>query len=67
MDASIGSVFTVLTFVIFIAIVVWALSKRRKRAFDDAAREPFALPDETTIARNAHRHPAESKGNGASQ
>jgi len=67
MEGDIGSLFTVLTFVIFIGIVVWALSKRRKRAFDEAAREPFALPDETTIARNAQRHPAESKGNGASQ
>ena len=67
MEGDIGSLFTVLTFVIFIGIVVWALSKRRKRAFDEAAREPFALPDETTIARNAPRGPAESKGNGASQ
>jgi cytochrome c oxidase cbb3-type subunit IV len=67
MEGNLGSVFTVLTFVVFIGIVVWALSKKRKRAFDEAAREPFALPDETTIARNAQRHPAERSGNGASQ
>ena len=41
-----GSVFTVLSFVVFIGIVAWACSSRRKQAFDIAAQEPFALPDE---------------------
>jgi cytochrome c oxidase cbb3-type subunit 4 len=41
-----GTVFTVLSFVVFIGIVLWAWSGRRKRAFDAAAQEPFALPDD---------------------
>ena len=33
---------TVILLIIFIGIVVWAYSKRRKRAFDEAANLPFA-------------------------
>jgi cytochrome c oxidase cbb3-type subunit IV len=46
-----GSIFTVISFVVFIGIVAWAYSSRRKQAFDVAAQEPFALPDETEGAR----------------
>lgn len=46
MVSAIGSVTTVLSFVTFIVIVVWAYSARRKQAFDDAANAPFALPDD---------------------
>ncbi len=35
------SLFTVLAFVAFIGIVVWAYSGRRKKAFDEAAMLPF--------------------------
>ena len=42
-----GSVFTVLSFFVFIGIVLWTYSDRRKQGFDAAAQEPFALPDET--------------------
>jgi cytochrome c oxidase cbb3-type subunit 4 len=41
-----GSATTVLAFVAFIGIVVWAYSSRRKKAFDEAANAPFALPDD---------------------
>jgi cytochrome c oxidase cbb3-type subunit 4 len=41
-----GSITTVVGFVAFLAIVAWAYSSRRKSAFDEAARAPFALPDE---------------------
>jgi cytochrome c oxidase cbb3-type subunit IV len=41
-----GSVFTVISFVVFVGILLWAFSGRRKQAFDQAAQEPFALPDE---------------------
>jgi len=44
--AVIGSISTVVMFVTFVGIVVWAYSKRRKASFDAAANEPFALPDE---------------------
>lgn len=42
-----GSVFTVISFFVFIGILVWAFSSRRKQAFEEAANEPFALDDET--------------------
>jgi len=35
------SIMTVLTFVIFIGIVLWAYGGRRRAAFDEAARLPF--------------------------
>jgi len=41
-----GSVFTVISFAVFVGILAWAFSSRRKQAFDQAAMEPFALPDE---------------------
>ncbi len=34
--------FTLLSFVIFLVIVAWALSKRNRQAFDEAAMLPFA-------------------------
>jgi cytochrome c oxidase cbb3-type subunit 4 len=33
---------TVVLLVIFIGIVVWAYSRRRKKSFDEAANLPFA-------------------------
>jgi cbb3-type cytochrome oxidase subunit 3 len=44
---SISVAATVISFFVFIGIVVWAYSKRRRPAFDEAANAPFALPDET--------------------
>ena len=41
-----GSVTTVVMFVVFLGIVAWAWSRRRRGAFDEAAQAPFALPDE---------------------
>ena len=41
-----GSAITVLAFVGFIGVVVWAYSSRRKQAFEDAANAPFVLPDD---------------------
>ncbi len=43
---TLASVFTVLSFIVFVGIMFWAYSARRKRSFDQAANEPFALPDE---------------------
>ena len=37
---------TVLSFLVFIGIVAWAYSSRRKQPFEAAARAPFALPDD---------------------
>jgi cytochrome c oxidase cbb3-type subunit 4 len=41
-----GTIITVVSFVAFIAIVVWAWSAKRRKAFDEAANAPFALPDD---------------------
>jgi cytochrome c oxidase cbb3-type subunit 4 len=41
-----GSIVTVVSFVAFIAIVAWAWSAKRRKAFDEAANAPFALPDD---------------------
>lgn len=35
------SIVTVVAFVVFIGIVVWAWSRRNKERFDEAARLPF--------------------------
>jgi cytochrome c oxidase cbb3-type subunit 4 len=41
-----SSVTTVLSFALFVGIVAWAYSKRRRAAFEEAANAPFALPDD---------------------
>ncbi len=35
------AIFTVVTFVTFIGILLWAYSSRRKQDFDEAAQLPF--------------------------
>jgi cbb3-type cytochrome oxidase subunit 3 len=45
--STLASIFTVISFFVFLGIVFWAYSARRKPAFDAASIEPFALPDET--------------------
>lgn len=47
------SLFTVLMFVTFIGIVIWAWSSKRKKAFDEAANLPFA-DDELAETENQH-------------
>jgi cytochrome c oxidase cbb3-type subunit IV len=48
MDTStfLHSIMTVVTFITFLGIVIWAYSRKRKSAFDEAANAPFALPDD---------------------
>jgi cytochrome c oxidase cbb3-type subunit 4 len=41
-----ASITTVISFLVFLSIVAWAWSARREQAFAEAARAPFALPDE---------------------
>ncbi|HZQ61211.1 MAG TPA: CcoQ/FixQ family Cbb3-type cytochrome c oxidase assembly chaperone [Casimicrobiaceae bacterium] len=40
---------TVLSFAVFVGIVLWASSARRRPAFARAANAPFALPDEHLV------------------
>jgi cytochrome c oxidase cbb3-type subunit IV len=48
MDTStlLHSIMTLVTLITFVGIVVWAYSRKRKAAFDEAANAPFALPDD---------------------
>ena len=51
------SIWTVLLLILFVGIILWAFSSRRKRAFDEAARLP--LEDEDT-----HLLPPSPRGRG---
>ena len=57
------SAMTVIMFVLFLGIVFWAFSKKRKRAFDEAAQLPF---DEDEVLPNkgaaTSRGSADKKG-----
>lgn len=50
MSSLIHSIWTVVVFIVFISIVLWAYSSRRKKDFDEAARlvldEDKPVPDE---------------------
>jgi cytochrome c oxidase cbb3-type subunit IV len=47
------SIWTVIAFVIFVGIVIWAWSGKRKKDFDKAAR--MALDDEKSISEEQRR------------
>ena len=44
--STLSSVFTVVSFFLFVGIVHWAWSSRRRDEFHAASRAPFALPDD---------------------
>ena len=50
---------TLLTFVVFIGIVAWAYGRGRRKAFDEAANAPFALPDENDPSPGGNSRHAE--------
>ncbi len=59
MDYSIiQSVWTIVVLVLFVGIVVWAWSGKRKQRFDEAANIPFdeddSLPEDNTSKENSH-------------
>ena len=39
------SIWTVLVFIFFIGVVIWAMSSKRKKEFDEAALIPFTEND----------------------
>ncbi|MDF2180165.1 cbb3-type cytochrome c oxidase subunit 3 [Aliiglaciecola sp. CAU 1673] len=62
MDAvTINVVWTLAIFVSFIAIVLWAYSKRRKKDFDEAANLVF--DDEKTVVSETEKDKRESSSN----
>ena len=42
------------TFVMFVGIMIWAYSGRRKRGFDEAAQIPFREDDDERAAHRTH-------------
>ncbi|MBL8528975.1 MAG: cbb3-type cytochrome c oxidase subunit 3 [Burkholderiales bacterium] len=58
----IRSAMTVIMFVLFLAIVFWAYSRKRKRDFDEAARLPFE-EEEPMVSAEARK--VSSKEHGA--
>ena len=50
-----SSATTLVSFVLFVGIVGWAWSARRREAFRDAADAPFALPDEVPATLDCTR------------
>ena len=52
---TLSSIFTVLSFLLFLGIVAWAWSSRRRAEFAAAANAPFALPDEAPRPMSRNR------------
>ena len=53
MDNSlIQSIWTIVVLIVFIGIVVWAWSGKRKARFDEAANIPFTEDDMTSVDRS---------------
>ncbi|MCQ4269954.1 MULTISPECIES: cbb3-type cytochrome c oxidase subunit 3 [Pseudomonas] len=50
---------TLLVFVAFVGLVIWAYSSKRKRSFDEAANLPFA--DEQTPSAERDEQASRSK------
>ena len=44
----IQSIWTIVVMVVFVGIVIWAWSSKRKERFDEAANIPFAEDDMTS-------------------
>jgi cytochrome c oxidase cbb3-type subunit IV len=51
--STLSSLFTVISFLVFLGIVAWAYGRRQQKAFAEAANEPFALPDEQAAGANS--------------
>lgn len=49
------SLVTLLTFALFIGIVWWTYSGKRKQAFDEAALLPFTDDEPSEVARNGRK------------
>jgi cytochrome c oxidase cbb3-type subunit 4 len=50
-NALIQSVWTVVVLVLFVGIVIWAWSSKRKKDFDEAANIPFHEDEKPTVKK----------------
>ena len=48
-----GTIWTVVAFVFFVGVVIWAWSDKRKKSFDKAAR--MALDDDENLSEDQRR------------
>ncbi|WP_428414694.1 cbb3-type cytochrome oxidase subunit 3 [Methylibium sp.] len=45
---------TLLSFLVFVGIVAWTMSRRRRESFDEAARLPFAAGEAGSLLGDRH-------------
>ncbi len=45
-------IYTVIVFITFIAIIIWAWSSKRKKSFDEAAKLPLEDEVEVVVSNN---------------
>ena len=50
------SIWTVLLLILFVGIVLWAFSSRRKQRFDEAARLPLDEEDDVPGRSSGEKH-----------
>jgi cytochrome c oxidase cbb3-type subunit 4 len=65
--STLSSLFTVVSFLVFLGIVAWAYGRGRKEAFAEAANEPFALPDENAAGANLFARSDQTGGRGPNE
>lgn len=58
------SIWTVLLVILFIGIILWAFSSRRKQRFDAAARMPLEEEDSVPVRPSREKKPSRGKKRG---
>ncbi|MCW8092365.1 MULTISPECIES: cbb3-type cytochrome oxidase subunit 3 [Alteromonas] len=51
-QGTVGTIFTLVVFVCFIGVVLWAFSSRNKKKYDEAANLPFADEEQDKIKKD---------------
>jgi cytochrome c oxidase cbb3-type subunit 4 len=58
------SIWTVALLILFIGIIIWAFSSRRKKRFDAAARMPLEEEDSVPVRPSREKKPSRGKKHG---
>jgi cytochrome c oxidase cbb3-type subunit 4 len=58
------SIWTVALLILFIGIIIWAFSSRRKQRFDAAARMPLEEEDSVPVRPSREKKPSRGKKHG---
>ena len=60
--ATFNGLYTLFLIIIFVALILWAYSKKHKKSFEKIANSIFDEPqDSTTYASNDSKHPGAKK------